>query len=339
MRDEQADPTASGSGDTPVQRLVAKALQTVVPTEARPPEEAVLAYLHGTATLKQRDQVQKALAASSTFRAEFLKLGKTLDQLKTPTARDRFTEAPALSPPPLPIANSSSPTGHEEAGRKDTQKPPMPSTDTNHPRNIRILWARMIWVGLAAVCIIAALLIARRQEGASPDPVDVSWRQIETALPRELFSPDVSTDTLADLPGDLGADLAVKRFREVLRLRGEHLMVLEAAQPPPSPGPDPNRAAPAAGGLTRAFEVLDAGHRWRATVSAPLPDQADTVQAWLLSLPGLDLFACPVTAEVKTLGLPAGDPISRGLVLFTYEGALGEDATAPELVVFEKRDD
>ncbi len=215
----------------------------------------------------------------------------------------------------------------------------MHTTDTQAPRINRILMARIIWVSLAAVCIIAAVLILRREGGAPPDAIDVDWRRIDSALPRALFSPEVDAATLAKLPGDLGADLAVTQFRTVLRLEGDHLMVREAAQPSPGPGPAPDRATPTAAEILRSFEVLDSTNRWRATIRAPLPPEADKTQAWLLTLPYLDLFACPIDGEVKTLGLPGDETIGRGLVLFTFEGAFGENATEPRLVVFEDRRD
>ncbi len=216
----------------------------------------------------------------------------------------------------------------------------MHTTDTQAPRSHRILVARIIWVSLAAVCIIVAVLILRREGGARPDPIDVHWRKIGSPLPRALFSSEVDPVMLANLPGDQDADLAVTQFRTVLHLEGDHLMVREAALPSPGPGPGPNpdRAAPTADRVLRSFEVLDPSHLWRATISAALPPEANRTQAWLLTLPDLDLFASRVTGEVETLGLPGGDTIGRGLVLFTYEGDAGDEASEPRLVVFEDRE-
>jgi len=291
----------------PEDRLINHALgelgRSTLRPEDRTTKEAVLAYLHGTADARQREDVQRALGASRQFREEIAGLSQVFDEIEQAGAGERFAAA--------------------EAGARSSPEPPK-------NRIGRPARKHSVWISLAlAAAVIAILLLTQvgRWRKVPAGPRVTEWNLIEESLVPRTFEPLVLRSgeaTSAPHPEAIGA--AIESFRRRVEWRDGRLLLLAG----PGPGPDAAAPVPKASDRLVLISVLDREGSPSQTVRSTVPADNQELRAWFMTYPGLDLFSVELPAD--TLSVPRRHIPSEGLLVVTYRGAGGYQATEPFLL-------
>ncbi len=330
MSEKHSSKDAANSDAAAMGRAIADASNQRAGSFHRPSEDAVLAYLRGSATEPQRAEVRRALAASREFREELAALGETLEQMERPDAVERFHEAR------IPGSRSS-------ADLHPAAPPPGPT------RSNRLLWVRALWMPLGAAAVIAALLLSQPGRYGQSPVGDLHWTRVPERLSPGAFEQMTLRGDAADAathPSALNA--AIESFRTRIEYEDGRLLLREAPTPdaagptgaarPVEPGQvdrstrSPHADRPATVGVM--VDVLDPSGSRIVQLRGALPAEHSDRQAWLVSIPDLALSHAALCAD-STRSIHGGPTPTKGFVLFTYQAAESYHATAPQFFLNE----
>ncbi len=288
-----------------------------------PSEEAILAYIDGSATASQYDAVQAALLGSPEFRREFEHIAAEVTGLSQPEAEHRFD---AVSSREIPKGDT---LGDRPFDRPHPRQPPRAI------QRVREALTRSRWVqfGLAApaaaMILVAVLVLMRgptRYGAFPPGPPVAPLRPVHLDLSPQQFEPITlrGEEEREEIAEYTARDAALVSWRSIVTFEeGEFRWTHEVPA-----------AAPESGAQAYSIWLVDANGRRLQSLAASILAPPAHVEAWFLTLPMLESFSVRVSSESLRVVWDADLP-ARGVVSLVHPR--GDMYSATPAIPFELR--
>jgi hypothetical protein len=300
--------------DNLLNRLIKSIRGAGVAGFTRPDDDAITAYLMGTAAESQARAVMEALQESAAFRREILAMAEDMDALASTDVVHGKKE----------IAGPECPGLHEFLKGRDRGVPGPPRSE--------MTWGRFFWwralrsfAPAAAVASILVLIITwiasftpEAIYRAEPAVLSLASEQVERSLLISNVTREAAAAAVGGYPSSREAALA--EFRFLLEYEGGTF----------HPKPLRYRTEPTGAYRWATILLLDSADSVRSELRAPIPISGTRapyrLEAWFLGLPGRDLFVANIVSD-STLIRWDEKMGFEGVATFTYPSEDGYLAT------------